>query len=68
MHLDKKPIADNEFDYQYFLMGIDQGDVNILRSALHLLIENLTNKPNLAPEEMALYRKIVRLNDTIHSD
>lgn len=66
-YLDKKVIsADGSGQTnQYFLMGIDLGDVNILSTSLQILIDKFNSKTDLHPEERDLYKKVLRLKSIL---
>lgn len=65
-YLDKKQIkVRQQLINQYFIMGIDLGQLNILRTGVDLVEISLQEKSELSPEERAIYRKVVDLKNIL---
>jgi hypothetical protein len=65
-YLDKKQIkVRQQLTKQYFIMGIDLGQLNILRTGLDMVEISLREKKELSSEERQLYQKILNLKNTI---
>ena len=65
-YIDKKQIEVNQnVINQYFIMGIDLGQLNILRTGVDLVEISLQEKSELSPEERAIYRKVVDLKNIL---
>ena len=65
-YIDKKQFEVNQnVINQYFIMGIDLGQLNILRTGVDLVEISLQEKSELSPEERAIYRKVVDLKNIL---
>jgi len=65
-YLDKKQIkVRQQLINQYFIMDIDLGQLNILRTGLDMVEMSLHEKKELSPEERQLYQKVLNLKDTL---
>ena len=68
-YLDKKQLTvDNEFQNQYFIMGLNAGQVSILRSGVDMVELSLKEKLQLSAEERELYLKVRELKRIIASN
>jgi hypothetical protein len=65
-YLDKKQLKDDQHHFnQYFIMGIDLSQLNILRTGIDLVEISLHEKNGLSPEERELYLKVLDLKNIL---
>ena len=65
-YLDKKQLKDDQHLFnQYFIMGIDLSQLNILRTGIDLVEISLHEKSGLSPEERELYLKVLDLKNIL---
>ena len=65
-YLDKKQIkVRQQLINQYFIMGIDLGQLNILRTGLDMVEMSLHEKTGLSPEERELFLKVLDLKNIL---
>lgn len=68
-YLDKKEIPSEEGKLnQYFIMGIDYSQLDIIRSGIQNLIYGMQERSELSPEERALYNKVINLKNTLNNE
>ena len=68
-YLDKKEIPSDEGTMnQYFIMGIDHCQLDIIRSGVQKIIYGMQERSELSPEERALYSKAINLKNTLNHE